>query len=199
MSGRFAILLAAGSSRRMGGKSKLDLPLGSSTILALSLKNLLLGGVDRVRIVAKPEMKIPDIADRHLVEVVTNSNPDSGLGDSLRVGLTDLPRSASVIIVALGDMPFIQPQTIELLVRTFEREKVPVVFPIHDKKRGHPVIWDVNLIEMLSDVQGMIGAKMLVERYATKAGAVEVSDPGVCFDIDSSVDYAKARVRVELT
>ena len=183
----------------MGGQSKLDLPLGSSTVLAQSLKNLLLSGVDRVRIVTKPEMEIPVIADRHLVEVVVNSNPHSGLGDSLRVGLTDLPQSVSFIIVALGDMPFIQPRTIEMLVRTFEREKVPVVFPVHDKKRGHPVIWDAKLIEMLSDVQGIIGAKTLVERYSTQAGAVEVSDPGVCFDIDSPVDYEKARVQFELS
>jgi len=191
---RVAILLAAGRSRRMG-RDKLTLGLDGETVLERSLQNLLDAGVDLVRLVVSPGFEPDDVrgvSDRR-VTTVTNPEPEIGLSSSLRTGARNLPEGTNVVLITLADAPLVEASTIRQLVDAFEGLDARIVFPTFRGKQGHPVLWDVSLVPELASIEGDRGAKSVVERHRHEAHAVPLDDPGVCFDIDTPEDYARAR------
>lgn len=177
------------------GRDKLSLELEGETLLEQSLENLLDAGVDSVRLVVPPGFEPEDVRgalDRR-VTPVTNPEPETGLSSSLRTGARNLPEDTDVVLIALADAPLVEPSTIRQLIDAFEALEARIVFPTFREKQGHPVLWDVSLVPELASIEGDRGAKSLVERYRDEAHAVPVDDPGVCFDIDTPEDYARAR------
>lgn len=185
---RVAIVLAAGASRRMG-RPKLELDLGGQTLVERSVQNLLDASVDRVRLVLPPDSALLPMKD---VDVIRNPNRDSGLASSLRAGLQALPQTTRVVLVALADKPLVRPETIEKLLDVFEEGDAKVVYPVYRGEQGHPVLWDVALVDELSHLEGDRGAKSMLEAHRGEALAVPVDDVGVCFDIDTPEDYRAA-------
>ncbi len=195
---RVAIVLAAGASRRMG-RPKLDLDLGGKTLVERSVQNLLDASLDRVRLVVPPGwlMAPADLAPTKSLEVIRNPNCDEGLSSSLRAGLRALPKATRMVLVALADKPLVKPETIRKLLTVFEavfeKGDAKVVYPVYRGEQGHPVVWDVTLVDELSRVEGDRGAKAVLDAHRLEAVAVDVDDAGVCFDIDTPEDYAAAR------
>jgi len=190
---RVAIVLAAGASHRMG-RPKLELDLGGKTLVERSVQNLLDASVDRVRLVVPPGSALAPTAPipTKSLEVIRNPNRDEGLSSSLRVGLRGLPTATRVVLVALADKPLVKPETIRKLVDVFEEGGAKVVYPVYRGEQGHPVLWDVALVDELSGVEGDRGAKSMLDAHRLEALAVPVDDAGVCFDIDTPEDYAAA-------
>lgn len=177
------------------GRDKLALELGGKTVVERSLGNLLDADVDLVRLVVAPEFE-RDLVSRGTegrVVLVTNPERDAGLSSSMRVGARELPDGTEVVLVALADEPLVEASTIRKLIDVFEAVEARVVYPTFEGVQGHPVLWDPTLAAELAAVEGDRGAKSLLERYRDEARAVPVNDPGVCFDIDTPEDYARAR------
>lgn len=158
---RVAILLAAGASRRMG-RSKLTLELGGMTLVERSLRAFLASGADLVRIVVAPGFAA-EFAGRELdegvVEIIVNSERDGGLSTSMRAGLRGLPEACSVVLVGLADKPLIRESTIRALIDAFEGGDARVVYPVFRGEQGHPVLFDVALVDELSRVEADRGAR----------------------------------------
>ena len=112
------------------------------------------------------------------------------------VGLRALPTATRVVLVALADKPLVKPETIRKLLNVFEavleEGGAKVVYPVYRGEQGHPVLWDVALVDELSVVEGDRGAKSMLDAHRLEALAVAVDDFGVCFDIDTPEDYAAA-------
>lgn len=189
---RVAIVLAAGASRRMG-RPKLELDLGGTTVLERSVHNLSRASIDRVRVVVAPDATF---AASEAVELVVNSDRDSGLASSLKAGLRDLPAGTKVVLVALADKPFVLPETIRKLLDVFDGGDAKVVYPVYRGEQGHPVLWDSTLVDELLEVDGDRGAKAVLDAHRVEAVAVDVEDPGVCVDIDTPDDYRAALERL---
>lgn len=187
-SGCVGILLAAGKGRRFdpaGVRNKLlqVLPNGE-TVVAQAARHLQ-AAVGSMLIVAPAGSATLTTHLATLGLTVTEcATADTGMAASLTHGLA-LSAEASAWIIALGDMPFVQPATIERMVAALA-QGAGIVAPTYHGKRGNPVGFARHHLPELLKLTGDVGARQLLQRYPVTE--IEVDDPGVCQDIDTEAD-----------
>jgi molybdenum cofactor cytidylyltransferase len=103
----------------------------------------------------------------------------AGMGDSIAAGVTACPELDGWLIV-LGDMPFIQPSSIDQVLTGIADDCVSV--PVHEGKFGHPVGFGRHFGPGLMALSGDHGAKPLFAQG--RVVEVAVDDPGVLWDVD---------------
>lgn len=190
-----ALLLAAGRSERLPPQ-KLLLSMGRSSMLVRSLDNLMKSRVDEIVVVLGLNA---DLVRRHLskamahhgrVKTVSGTELDAGMGASLKAGLTSVDDRSVAFLIALGDMPFIRPETIDLLLVEFVAKGRGIVFPVYQGQRGHPAVFHRRYRRELESIHGDWGGREVMERHPHDLLRVEVDDRGVIVDIDDERDYA---------
>jgi len=184
-----AILLAAGESNRMG-RLKQIMPLGQSTILEQAIDNLLNSAVSEIIVVlgygAKEVRKA--IADKP-VKIAINPDYRQGMSTSIITGLNLIDSQAQAVIIALGDQPFVDSQTIDSLMEAFVAHNRGIAVPVYQGRRGNPVIFDIKYKSKLLKLKGDIGGREIIDRYSGDVLEVAVNCEGVCIDIDTMDDY----------
>jgi molybdenum cofactor cytidylyltransferase len=115
-------------------------------------------------------------------------NPDYALGGStsIQAGLRAIAGEAALIVLA--DQPSVRPETIELLIETYERRRPKIVIPTYAGKRGNPVVIDRSLFDAMMKIRGDVGFRAVFGEYAEGIVSVPVSDQGVVTDVDTADD-----------
>lgn len=118
------------------------------------------------------------------------SNPDAaqGLSSSIARGVA-ATADADGWLVALADMPFIQPETI-LRVADALASGAGIVFPTCRGERGHPVGFSRRFYAELTALNGDSGARQILAAHRADWVPVEVGDEGILRDIDLPSDLA---------
>lgn len=182
-----AILLAAGTSSRLGTPKQLLLHNGQP-LLTVVVQNLLQSSVDQVVVVlGYRSAEMMRVLEGYPVIKVMNNDYRSGQSSSLKAGLAALDNSVKGALFALGDQPFVRPATIDLLVETY-RATGGIVAPLYQGQRGNPVLFDALFFSEIQSLEGDIGAREVIQRYAKSLHGVDVSDAGVLVDIDTWED-----------
>lgn len=185
-SGVVGILLAAGQGRRFGG-DKLRHPLPDGTPIGLAAARLLASVVPDTRVVVRPgDTPLARLfADAGFTLCIAEA-ADSGMGHSLAAGV-GASIDASGWLVALADMPFIQPSTIGQVVGCLDGER-RIVQPQYAGTPGHPVAFSHHFGAALQALHGDQGAREVVRGNPDALQKVPVEDPGVLRDIDRPTD-----------
>lgn len=182
-----AILLAAGSARRMGD-DKLGMDLGGRPLVAHALKSLCDAAVDSILVAVAPGSPL----GRHLVPyatVVEVAGHAEGMGRSLAEAAVLIPARWDAVVVALGDMPFVQSETIDRLIGLASHQAI--VRPRHVGQPGNPVLWGRSCFAALANLRGDEGGRSLLRDR--EPIFVDCDDPGVLFDVDTPEALAEAR------
>jgi molybdenum cofactor cytidylyltransferase len=184
-----AILLAAGKSQRMG-KLKQLMPFGKSTILEQAIDNLLNSAVDETIVVLghKAEEITKTIATKP-VKIIVNPNYEEGMSASIIAGLILADPRAQAIMLALGDQPLVDSQTINRLITEFYHHDKGIAVPTYKGKRGHPVIFAIKYKPELLKLKGDIGAREIIKNHPDDVLEIAVDAEGVITDIDTGDDY----------
>ena len=103
----------------------------------------------------------------------------AGMGDSLAAAVA-ASGSADGWLVVLGDMPFIQPASIERVVEGLEVDGICV--PVQSGRYGHPVAFGAAFGPQLMALSGDRGGRALF--VSASVQEVLVDDPGVLWDVD---------------
>ncbi len=179
-----AIVLAAGKSSRMG-KLKQLMPLGKSTILEQTLKNLLDSTVAEVIVVLghKAEEITKRLSGRP-VKVVVNPLYRKGMGSSIAAGLRFVDRQAQAVMLVLGDQPYVDSPTINRLIDAFGSNNKGIAIPTYRKQRGHPLIFDRKYQAQLSRLSGDVGGREIIKQNPQDILEVPVKCEGIIIDID---------------
>jgi molybdenum cofactor cytidylyltransferase len=119
-------------------------------------------------------------------QVIECDRAHEGMGATLASGVAATADSAGWI-VALADMPWIAPATIESVAARL-REGASIVAPIHAGQRGHPVGFAAAWFSELVALTGDGGARSVIARHAAAVQTIEVDDPGVLRDVDRRED-----------
>lgn len=191
-----AIILAAGSSRRFGDDKRKSL-LPSGQILLEESIHKAASVIDEVLVVLRFGDK--DFS-AELTSRIKNDDvsyycaPDSaqGMGHSLANGIAKV-KDWDAALVFLGDMPFVQAETVESLLAEYEFRKhkvAPIVIPARHGHRGHPVLFAKEYFDEISALAGDRGAKAVIDAHPDQVFEIEVEDPGVIRDIDTPEDLA---------
>jgi molybdenum cofactor cytidylyltransferase len=183
------ILLAAGEAHRFGGEKLLaQLPDGIPVVTAAA-RNLM-GGLDRAVAVVRPgETELSGLLIQEGLEVAVCANARRGMGTSLAFGINHT-RDADGWIVALADMPHIQPQTIIALARSIAAG-ASLAAPFFAGQRGHPVAFGKKYLDDLLQLDGDEGARKLLMRDSQELIRIDTDDPGVLIDIDTPKQLAR--------
>jgi molybdenum cofactor cytidylyltransferase len=183
------ILLAGGSASRFGS-DKLLHPLPDGTPIAVASVRNLIAAVPRVVAVVRPGA--PDL-ERALraagAEVTVCDRAAEGMG----VTLAHAVRAAGPAegwVVALGDMPFIRPDSIRRVAAAIAAGGA-IAAADYRGERGHPVAFEASFRAALEQLIGDAGAREIVKANASAVVRVEVDDPGVMRDIDTPADVAR--------
>ncbi|MDP7424342.1 MAG: molybdopterin-binding/glycosyltransferase family 2 protein [Rhodospirillales bacterium] len=181
------LLLAAGSSRRMGKENKLLTDVDGTAMVTRVAKQITASQAEGLMVVTGHEKDQVELALKNYATGFVH-NPDfaDGLSTSLKTGLRALPDNIDGAIVCLGDMPLVKAEHIDQLIRAFDPvEGRSICVPVHGRKRGNPVVWSKRFITEILSVTGDIGARHLLEEHADQVIEVAIEQDGVLFDIDT--------------
>lgn len=186
------VLLAAGSSRRMG-RDKLYLELEGETLLRRAVRRAIEAGLDPVLVVTGPD---PERAERELagqpVHLVANPAHQQGQSTSLRAGLEQVPASAAGALVVLADMPFVTTAMMRAIVRLYREERPRLIASRYGEVTAPPTLYDRSLFGEFTE--GRCG-RHVVKRHVHEAAIVDW--PKECLaDLDVEDDYERARERL---
>ncbi|HSU61513.1 MAG TPA: molybdenum cofactor cytidylyltransferase [Bryobacteraceae bacterium] len=191
-SGVSAIVLAAGTSTRMGTLKQL-LTLRGKPLLQHVLDNLRGAQVDEIVLVLG---SAADQIQRQIsfdsVQVAINEAYRDGMGSSLRTGIGCVASKTEAVIIVLGDQPFVRTETINRLISEYREKKPQIVIPVYGGSRGNPVLIDRSIFPELMELSGDTGCRAVFEKYPNSILRVAVDDPGVLFDLDTPDDFEKA-------
>jgi molybdenum cofactor cytidylyltransferase len=193
----WALILAAGESRRMG-QSKLLLPYKDKTIIETVVQNVVSSVVDNtLLVVGSGRKKIEEKIINYPVKVTFN--PDYGLGmlSSVHCGLKAVPCETQAVLVVLGDQPTISTATIDRLINAYKKSSKGIVFPVYKKERGHPVIIDMKYKAEVEGLSHDIGLRGIVYSHKDDTLEVEVDKPDILHDIDDESDYRRSLNTIE--
>lgn len=182
-----AIILAAGTSSRMGDDNKLFLDLAGKTIIQHVIENVSQTLVDEIIFVGS-ELSMSGLKqfEKPNVRLVENPNYETGMTSSIQVGVRTAI-STRGIMICLGDMPLIRPETYKLIYKAFDGKSM--IVPAYKGKRGNPVIFPVSLREAILNHKEPEGCKGIVKANTDLVKEVEVDDSGILRDVDTPEEY----------
>ncbi len=187
-----AILLAAGSSRRMGTQ-KLLLPFRHSTLIESAARNILRSRVEHTMVVLGRDSEKVRQALSHLpVDFVYNEHHESGMFSSVIAGLRHIAKNADPLLFFLGDQPEIPPRVINRLLESYEKEGAGIVIPVQRQRRGHPLLVNRTISRHIPGLDPQQGLRSLLPLFQDQILEVEVDAPGILMDIDTPEEYQQA-------
>jgi molybdenum cofactor cytidylyltransferase len=194
-----AVILAAGRSTRMGGPNKLLAEIGGRPLIRIAAEEALASRAGPVIVVTGHQREKVEAALQGLdVKRVHNPNFADGLSTSVKTGLAAVPEAADGAIVCLGDMPQVRAQLIDKLIGAFDPERgALVVIPTIDGKRGNPVVWSRRFFPELMALEGDVGARNMIARYAEAVAEVPLTDTAALIDVDTPEALAEVKAVLE--
>jgi molybdenum cofactor cytidylyltransferase len=191
------VVLAAGRSTRMGPRNKLLEELGGRPVVRRTVEAVLASRARPVVVVTGHQADEVEAVLAGLdVTFVHNAEFASGMASSLRAGIAALPDRLDGAIVALGDMPEVGPAHLDRMIAAFEpKEGRSIVVPVHEGRRGNPVLWGAELFAAMDRLTGDVGARQLMADSADSVVEVDLGSPAVHVDLDTPEALAEARGR----
>ena len=185
-----AIILAAGTSRRMG-HSKALLRFRGATFLETILAACAAAGIQRRVVVLGPDGdKILQNIDLEGVTVVWNRAPETGPIGSLRIGIEAIINHPVDAVFAWHvDRPHVPVATVEALINTFRGTRAQIVVPEYGGRRGHPVLFSRDVFAELLAADEAEGARRVVRADPRRVQAVAVEDAAVVEDVNTPAEY----------
>lgn len=188
----WAIILAAGSSRRMGSQ-KLLMPYGEGCIIEKVVDQVLGSQIDQVVVVLGADHdKVRKVLENRPVKFCHNKDHDQGMFSSVICGLRSVPAEAEAVLIYLGDQPGIPPSVTNTVIEAYNEELYGIVIPVHSHRRGHPLLVDLKYRREIEKLDLEQGLRALRHHFPQDVLEVEVNEPGILVDIDTPEDYKKA-------
>ena len=192
MQDNWAIILAAGSSIRMGSQ-KLLLPYHDSTMIETVIDNVLGSRIDKVMVVLGSDSdKITRTIGQKPVEICINPQPEKGMLSSVLCGFKAIPEEANAALVYLGDQPNIPPGITNMILEAYNEDLHGIVIPVYNHRRGHPLLVDLKYRRDIYKLDLEQGLRSLMHLFPDDVQEVEVDEPGILVDIDTREDYSNA-------
>ena len=190
----FAIVPAAGRSRRMGSAKQL-LDVGGRTMLAAVLEPLAAAGVAGVVLMTHAELAGQlDLARLPDVHIARNDDAQSEMIDSIRIGLHAWRQRETIadsdgFLVCPADHPGITTADFDRCIAAFRTVPDKVIVATRAGRRGHPMIFPNALVPFVESPACDQGLNALPRQHADRVQSVACKSPGISRDVDTPTDY----------
>lgn len=185
----WAIILAAGESKRMGFP-KMLLDFNGSTMLENVIRNVTNSAVNSTLVVLGAfRNELVELIAKQNVNYCYNDNYKDGMLSSVICGLENLPADFEAVLIFQGDQPLIYPEVVNILINSFRTSGKGIVIPAHNGRRGHPVLIDRKYRKDIVSLDASEGLRALAHLFSDDVLEVEVNDPGILRDFDTYEEY----------
>jgi molybdenum cofactor cytidylyltransferase len=189
-----AIVLAAGSSRRMGSPKAL-LPFDDRPLIACVVDAFADVGISRSVVVTghQPQLIHQALAGRG-VEFVHNAEHDAGgMVSSVQLGVKTIAHSCDAFFLALGDQPLVDAETLRQVIAVGRRTlTADVVLPTHAGRHGHPILIRSRCARDILSLPLNLTLRQFVKRDDVVRVEAPVDDPAILLDVDTPEQYRHA-------
>jgi molybdenum cofactor cytidylyltransferase len=159
------IILAAGSSSRLGTPKQLLLWQGQPLVKIVSQK-LLATGIQPIIVVVGAESNAVKKALEDLdITTVENLYWKEGISTSIRAGIAALPDNIQAAIFATSDQPFVPESLIRKLIDEYGQTGAEIICPECKGELRNPVLFDKSLFAELTQLEGDTGGKALFDHH----------------------------------
>ena len=190
-----AVILSGGASRRMGspkalvsyqGASFLEHLLSVTRHPAIGVRRVVLG--PDADAISQQVTLPPD-------EIVINRDWELGQLSSIHAALRSLPEGTQGMLLCPVDHPLVSAALVDALVRTFLETRAPVVLPMFERRRGHPVIFAAAVYEELLRAPMDTGARAVVWAHNSDLQEVSTTEEGCVVNLNDPDALLKAKIK----
>ncbi len=189
------VVLAAGSSRRMG-RPKALLDFGGRTCMDLVMDACRGAGQGPIVVVlgSGSGAILARLGRSPEIQVVVNPEPSRGQTSSVKAGLRALGGAEKGIFLMPVDHPLIEAGDFEALAKGFSRRPrgKTMRIPAHGGRRGHPLLLAGEHRMPLLGMDDVVPLHAFVRARAREVDIVERPGPGVITGINTEADYRRA-------
>ncbi|WP_367647515.1 nucleotidyltransferase family protein [Ruegeria arenilitoris] len=188
------ILLAAGSSRRMGGVDKLMQIVDGQPLIRRSAETARAVGPVIVALPPAPHPRHTALSGMDL-EVVSVPDADEGMNASLRRAVAQVPVSARAAMILLADLPELTSDDLRAVLRSVTEHPDKLIWrgASSDGVPGHPVIFDRSLFADLAHLTGDGGAQTIVLAHLDQVHLQPLPGQNAILDLDTPQAWAEWR------
>lgn len=186
-----ALLLAAGSSSRMGSPKQL-LPIGETPLLIQTTR--IIRSCPNIRnifvILGANSDLLKSALVNEPVQTIISDHWQNGMGASLKSGLAAIKTTnppPEQIIITVCDQPHLNKEILNQLMTSGQPDKISV--SDYGNEIGTPALFDFNFFDELNSVPDDSGARRLFSVHKDKL--TKVPFPEGSIDLDTPEDYEK--------
>jgi molybdenum cofactor cytidylyltransferase len=181
-----ALLLAAGSSSRMGQTKQLLL-LDEKPVIRHCIDALQAARLAEIVVVVNREYSgIVDTLRGLPLIIAENTSHDSDMAESVKVGLSALSHSTSGVLICLSDHPLVRPETIEALITEHVNLPDKIVIPCYNGRRGHPSLFPKSILQ---ELHGGGTLRDIIGKEPHRVVLIDTGDEGVVLDMDTPEEF----------
>lgn len=182
------VVLAAGTSSRMGAVNKLLAEVGGVAMIARTVAHAAASNLAAVVVVTGHEHeKVESVLRGQDVRFIHNGVYAEGMASSLKAGISAVSADFDGAMILLGDMPLVTSADIDLMLEAFGSPG-DICVPVSDGQRGNPVLWGSNWFEEIQKLAGDHGAKSLLRLHEESVVEVAMPGKGVLQDFDTQAE-----------
>ena len=186
-SNHFAIVLAAGASRRMG-TCKTSLPWRGSTLLRYQAEQFLCANVQPIIVLGPHNLDRQEDCPPES-KILVNPDPTRGKTSSIQTGLKALPQTWSNLFISAVDQPR-ESDIYQTLLKKHREQQAILSAPTHQGKLGHPLLFSRSLCSELNAIsEETLGIRRIVQKFSGAIAKVEFSTPDVLADLNTPASY----------
>lgn len=189
-----AIVLAAGSGSRLGHRPKGLLERDGVPLVRRVVSALVDGGAgDCVVVTGHHAGPIEAALVGAPARCLRNPRPEEGQVSSTRLGLAAITGDATPVMVALADLPLLEPTDVAALWQAWTQRPAgaEVMVPWVDGRRGHPVVLSGMVrAAVLADAAGP-GPRAWQDAHPKRVAPFHSARRAYVVDIDTPEDLAQ--------
>ncbi|MGC4021482.1 MAG: nucleotidyltransferase family protein [Cyclobacteriaceae bacterium] len=186
-----AVVLAAGSSSRMGQPKQL-LQMGNESLIRKIVKETIASGCDKVFVVlgsnrVRVENEIKDLP----IEIVFNEDWNKGMGSSIKCGLNQAMKISQIesIVFILCDQPRLNSFHLGKLKEEHRHSQFPIIASRYADSIGVPALFHKSVFQKLETIEDTSGAKKIIEQNPALVKSVDFPEGEI--DLDTPEDWKK--------
>lgn len=188
----YAIILAAGYSRRMGS-DKLSMDLCGKKVLQHAIDQVFDSGADSVYVVIREPEQADAFHRTKNTSFVVNSEAIVGISSSIRTAINQMDGREDAVLIVNGDMPFFGSSNYRALIDLWNQTDQGIAASYYMGDVRNPVIFARRFLSELLEINGDRGAKSIVQKNLSDVKFLEILDPDYLMDIDTPEELEYAR------